>query len=142
MTHEEIYQHFSNDEEPWWHVSYEEIYTLFGNILLYTEIGYYQGDAFIALQKGVRFGFGMTGYGSCGGCDLILSCRNYEEFFAVLYSLEQEIMWFDSPQELLDYLHNKDWEGSWAHANIDEIAQEFIAPLVHLLQEKGYEISL
>lgn len=75
-------------------------------------MGKYQGDLFMVVTKNHRFGILSTGYGSCCGCDILKACNTNEERAGVAKKLYDKIDWKE-PDEIVDYLQNKDWEGEY-----------------------------
>ena len=70
----------------------------------------YQGDSLVLYKNEARYGFLTFGWGSCSGCDALQACSSYEEVDDLRNELYNSIVWFNSLQETLSHLRNKDWE--------------------------------
>lgn len=101
---------YCEDETGCFHYPYDysPIYKSFGEVLLEDHDDNYQGDSRIILKNENRFGFLNFGWGSCSGCDALQGCNSYEELGVLIESLRLSIAWFDSLQELKDYIKNED----------------------------------
>lgn len=88
----------------------------------------YQGDTYGLIKDGGRWGYVVDGFGSCEGCDPWMGTRGYlweneptedvsAELNLMVERLDNSIRWFDSLDELWQYLNSDDigleWYG-WA----------------------------
>jgi hypothetical protein len=91
------------------HPGYEAIVADFGcEVLALRLVGGLQGDLLVALHDGDRWGFLVTGYGSCPGCDALEACDTVAEAQALADELLQTIRWFKGPHVLLAHLLARD----------------------------------
>lgn len=84
--------------------SYQPMIDSFGEVLVQVDDNDYQGDTRVVYYKDGQYGFLNFGWGSCSGCDALQACENEEEVNKLIDSLEQDVKWFDSLQELKDYI--------------------------------------
>lgn len=75
-------------------------------ILIWTDVGQYQGDSLVLLRNGERYGILVFGWGSCTVCDALQSCKNYEEIEALRSSLHESIVWMRK-DEVIPYVKKK-----------------------------------
>lgn len=75
-------------------------------ILVWTDVGQYQGDSLVLLRNGERYGILVFGWGSCTVCDELQSCENYEEIEALRSRLHESIVWM-SKDEVIPYVKKK-----------------------------------
>lgn len=100
-------------------------------VLVNKRVGAYEGDFLIVLHEPSigKFGFNTIGYGSCSGCDALLShesnCIGYdldnEEYFVkeegesvdnfvdYMWRTFQRFQWYDECEDLVEYLKECDW---------------------------------
>lgn len=96
-------------------MSYESIIEDQGvEVLNSLYMGDYQGDILMIVRnKAGQFGVLTTGYGSCSGCDALEACYGFkEEEDNLARDLINSVIWHD-PENIIEYLDNKDWEGSY-----------------------------
>lgn len=87
--------------------SYEDLVGSLGvEIILWRSDEDYQGDSYVAVKDGDRYGYLTFGWGSCSGCDALEACSSVDEFSALRDDLEGGITWFDSLPEFKDYVAN------------------------------------
>lgn len=91
------------------HPSYRQIVETFGEVLVETEWGSYQGDSLFLVKKDGRFGILTFGWGSCSGCDSLEACDSQEDVNSLQDDLHRGIRWHDSVN---DVVH--DLDGQWA----------------------------
>ena len=103
---------FEDDCSP--DVGYEDLYKQFGTVLIQIDIGTYQGDTFIILEKDGRYGYLTFGWGSCSLCDSLLGCSNFYDLQNLSDHLESSIRWFNTKDELKEWAETHDWECDWA----------------------------
>ncbi len=103
-------------------------------ILLQVDESDYQGDSFLLLKDGTRWGFLTYGWGSCSGCDALQSCSNWEQVAELRDSLVNDIKWYDSAAELLEYWGCKDWETQWFARNKEW--EDFSKQAVEILENE------
>lgn len=87
---------------------YDKIVETFGTILDSVKNKGYDGDTIYLLQKDNQFGYLVVGWGSCSGCDALMSCNTFAEIDALIEQLYLGIVWYDSKEELYNYINNKD----------------------------------
>lgn len=84
---------------------YDRMVADFGEIILKTDEGYYQGDYLYILKRQVHktteFGFLVVGYGSCSGCDALQGCSSWEEVQELYDSMKNNVKWTTSKKKLL-----------------------------------------
>lgn len=73
----------------------------------------YSGDSFYLLKDGNRYGICRFGWGSCSGCDALHACTTRKDFYDLRDSLHNDIIWYESKEALLLYIHTKDWSTEW-----------------------------
>lgn len=79
-------------------------------------MGDYQGDILMVVRKDGKFGTVSTGYGSCSGCDFLEGSESDEERAEYAKGLHDSILW-QEPEDIIDYLENKDWEAEYYGRN-------------------------
>ena len=108
---EQLYPDF---EDTWGIYDYTPIIKYFGEVLLRKDIGHYQGDTLILYKHDDgSYSFLAFGWGSCSGCDALLSCKTLEEVNDLIENLDNKRIIRSSAKEMLDYFENKDWESEW-----------------------------
>lgn len=98
------------DEEYYCNSNYDPIVKYFGNILVESHDDDYQGDSRYLIQSSGKYGFLIIGWGSCSGCDALQGCSNNEELNDLVNSLWNNIKWFDTKEEVLNYINSEDRE--------------------------------
>lgn len=99
--------------------SYEELVESLGvEIILEEEDGAYQGDSYLVVKDGDRYGELTFGWGSCSGCDWFQSCITQAEFSELRDSLESRIQWFDDLSSLQKYVAGEEFM-SWRTDGVD-----------------------
>ena len=102
------------NEGYWW--DYQPMLNEFGKILLQVDEDDYQGDSFLIYKKDNKYGLLIFGWGSCSGCDALQGCTNIDEVQELMNQLYNDIKWFDSLQELKNYISNNDiMELKWCY---------------------------
>ena len=112
---------------------YEPLLRSFGHeILLKIDDDDYQGDSRLILKDGERYGLLIFGWGSCSGCDALQACESYEDISKLRNQLQSQIIWKESPSEMLTFLKDRDWkkEYSWR----DGKTKDFVAQAIALLE--------
>lgn len=89
---------------------YTPLIESFGEILIRVDDLDYQGDSRILYKKNNKYGFLVFGWGSCSGCDALQSCGTMKDIEDLRSSLEKNIEWFPTLEELQTRVKNKDWE--------------------------------
>ena len=92
------------------YVDYADIVSCFGNIIIEVQDDDYEGDIRFLLEKDGKFGFNIIGFGSCSGCDWLQGCDTMDEKQDLVDTIEREIEWFDTLDELKERFRTKDWE--------------------------------
>lgn len=95
------------EKDGYWY-DYQPMLQEFGEILLQIDDDGYQGDSFLIYENNNEYGLLIFGWGSCSGCDALQGCNNINEVQELMDSLYDSITWFDSLQELKDYIANDD----------------------------------
>lgn len=109
-TAKELYKN-----EGYW-CDYQPMLNEFGEILLQVDEDDYQGDSFLIYKKDNKYGLLIFGWGSCSGCDALQGCNNIDEVQELMNQLYNDIKWFDSLQELKNYISNNDiMELKWCY---------------------------
>jgi hypothetical protein len=84
-----------------------------GQIIIKIDDHDYQGDSYL-LYNGYdgnnHYGILIFGWGSCSGCDALLSCDTWEEVETLRKHLEASVKW-GTKAETLAYLKDHDWQG-------------------------------
>lgn len=107
-------------------IGYEDLYKQFGTPLIKVEIGSYQGDTLVALEKEGKYGYLTFGWGSCSYCDALQGCKYFDDLQNLSDHLESSIQWFDSKEELKKWVNTHDWEGDWFSYSDRNCVGEFI----------------
>lgn len=83
-------------------------------VLLSLYMGEYQGDILMLVRnRQGQFGILTAGYGSCSVCDALQACDgDADEYDKLAKNLCGSVIW-EEPENIIDYLNNKDWEGSY-----------------------------
>lgn len=83
---------YPNESLPF--CDYSPLIRALGNVVLQVDSGSYSGDSFILYRRprGV-FGFLVFGWGSCSGCDALLSCRTISDVAELMRDLDNQIVW-------------------------------------------------
>jgi hypothetical protein len=88
----------------------------FFDVVVDENIGDYQGDTLIVLKNRLdyswdtpeeKWGFLVTGYGSCSGCDAWENAETGLDKFKLLAAEIESIKWFGSLKEVQDYVSDK-----------------------------------
>ena len=67
----------------------------------------YSGDIYVVFEDDYRgFGYLCFGFGSCTGCDALKKCKTVAEAEMLQLKLHNKIRWFESLDEMLEYLHD------------------------------------
>jgi hypothetical protein len=107
-------------------LNYNNLVESYGYEILHTfDLGSWQGDLLMIVAHQGKYGLLTTGYGSCSGCDELLSCdKNITKLDELRTTLCQRVI-FKSGAELVEYLDNKDWEGEYYRASLEEFHDKF-----------------
>ena len=92
---------------------YQPIIDSFGKVIVQVEDNDYQGDTRVVYEKDGQYGFLNFGWGSCSGCDALQACSSEKEVDDLIDSLEQDVKWFASLDELKNYLTAKERDYSY-----------------------------
>jgi hypothetical protein len=112
-TIEELYPDLvDNDDGYFWSTgNYQPMLESFGKIELQVDDKDYQGDSrLIYSDDNNRYGLLIFGWGSCSGCDALQACNNLQDIEQLRQRLSNSVKWYDTSQELLAYINEKDWE--------------------------------
>ena len=113
MTDNELERIYKSTDNFFWE-GYQPLLSSFGTIVIQIEDNDYQGDSRILYNIGRRIGFLMFGWGSCSGCDAFYACTTFKQAEKFSNELEQQIKWFDSEREALEWFERHDWEGDYS----------------------------
>lgn len=95
------------ENDGYWY-DYQPMLNEFGEILHQVDDDGYRGDSFLIYKNDNKYGLLIFGWGSCSGCDALQGCTNIDEVQELMDQLYNDIKWFDSLQELKDYISNDD----------------------------------
>lgn len=87
---------------------YTPMIDLFGHVLVRVDDQDYEGDTRLAYYKDNKYGYLNIGWGSCSGCDALQACDNHEQVAELMKSLENNIRWFESLNDLKEYIQSED----------------------------------
>jgi hypothetical protein len=100
----------------------------------------YQGDSrYIFKDKNKGWGFLIFGWGSCSGCDALQACRSKEEVYELRDQLHHDIKWYETADELLTFIEERDWELQWCW-HVEE-TRTFLKQAIELLANKTGRIA-
>lgn len=109
--------------------------SLEGDIIAQADQADYSGDSLVLYSKGITFGFLSFGWGSCSGCDSLQACCSYTDIDKLRTRLKDGIQW-KTLDEMLNFLRNHDWEGSFINANLAEDFKKQARTALVALKEK------
>src|SRR5690606_9236886 len=90
--------------------NYQPIVESFGKILIQVDDNGYSGDTRVLYELKGKYGILIFGWGSCCGCDTLQACGSIEDIDKLIEQLSNKIKWFNSIEELKQYVKEKDWE--------------------------------
>lgn len=107
------------------------------DVLLQVDEDDYQGDSFLLLKDGNKWGFLTFGWGSCSGCDALQACDSWEDAESLRTEMASSIKWHEGPQQLRDYWGSKDWEAEWFCRNAvwNDFSQQAVAIIEAAIEE-------
>ncbi len=96
-------------------VSYENIVSSFGDILVEVNEDSYQGSSWVLLKaKNNQFGYLTYAWGSCSGCDALEACDDNKEREELHSELWNSITWNKSLDKLLVVIRSEiEKDESW-----------------------------
>lgn len=102
-----------------------------GEAIVNVDAGDYQGDTYVLLKDGNRYGYVTFGWGSCSGCDALQACSSFEEVADLFESIEGAVHWEPTADAMLNWWKAKDWEGTyvWHEAELKEFAAKVFEAL-------------
>ncbi len=105
---------------------YNRIVSCFGEIKLASHDEDYQGDSRYVIYdpETKKYGWLQIGWGSCSGCDAFYGCRSYEDMDALIAELYEDIVWFDTVKDAIDFFISHNWEGDYSYH--EEKQREFV----------------
>lgn len=121
ITNEQIIQAYDIDTEKVHFLglySYSPMLSLFGEIIIQCDEDNYQGDTIAVVKNGNDYGYLMFGWGSCSGCDALQACNNVSEVVELANDFQSAIKWFNSLNELKDFVSVHDYEGDWTDKDL------------------------
>lgn len=124
-------------EERFGWYDYDPMIEAFGNVAVRDDDRDYQGDTRVLYNNGGRIGHLIFGWGSCPGCDALQACGSLDDVQELCDSLEESIMWFETPKAALEWFTSHDWRGdySWYYNETREYVDKAIKYLSEL--ERG-----
>lgn len=117
---------------------YNPMIKAFGNVVVQVDDEDYSGDTRVLYDNNSKIGHLVFGWGSCSGCDALQACGDYDVLQALCDELENEIKWFDSAKEALEWFVNRDWELQYEWH--EEETQEYIQKAVEYLKSRTCEM--
>jgi hypothetical protein len=100
--------------------SYEELVDGWGyEVVTFDTIGSYEGDHFVVLRDGERYGWVVFGYGSCSGCDELEAAApwnedgDWTEVVKLSDELRAKVEWHDLAAALADRLAALERGNEW-----------------------------
>jgi hypothetical protein len=101
------------ESEGYW--SYSDLIDSFEvEVLHQVDMNDYQGDSWLVLRDGSRYGYLVFGWGSCSGCDALEAAHDsLTDVTCLRDDLWNSIQWFPTAKELHDYLASKDGDLEW-----------------------------
>ena len=102
------------EDDYWFYISdYQPMIDAFGEVAVQVDDCDYQGDTRVLYDNDGSIGILIFGWGSCSGCDALQACTTMEEVQELCDFLQDSIKWFDSREDALAYVTEKDWELEW-----------------------------
>lgn len=92
-------------------------------VILQVDEGGWQGDSWVLLRDGARFGYLQFGWGSCSGCDALQGCHSFEDIEKLQRELAEAIQWFDSREQAAAWFEAHDWGGDYPNSDRDEFVR-------------------
>ena len=95
--------------------NYQPMIDSFGQPIIQIDDDGYSGDTRVFFYDNVedRFGHLIFGWGSCSVCDALQGCINMDEVQELYNELENDIKWFKTKAEALEWFNTHDWEGNY-----------------------------
>ena len=123
---------YKEENDCWFHISdYQPMIDAFGKVAVQVDDYDYQGDTRVLYDNDGSIGILIFGWGSCSGCDALQACTTMEEVQELCDGLQDSIKWFDSREEALAYVTEKDWKLEWCWHS--EETKEFIQEVTDYL---------
>jgi hypothetical protein len=82
-----------------------------------------------------KYGYILFGWGSCSGCDALQACDDMEDLNALAQSMWDSIAWYDTPQELINWIKTHDYEGDCLEYYGDEL-HDFLHKAISILESR------
>lgn len=119
-----------SDDYSWY--DYQPMVDAFGKVVIQVDDSDYQGDTRVLYDNDGRIGHLIFGWGSCSYCDALQSCDTIEEVQELCNGLQDEIKWFDTKEEALNWFETHDWEGDWTWYSYE--TKEYISKVIKYLK--------
>lgn len=103
--------------------SYTELIETFGEVIVETNWGEYDGDSLYLLKAEQGYGILTFGWGSCSGCDSLEACDSQADFDALQDDLERSARWFPTLSEAVGSLRSGVLDDSYLD---DEMISAFL----------------
>jgi len=120
---------------------YQPILNELGEIVVQIDEDAYQGSTLVLYKGGNTFGYLCFGWGSCSVCDALRACKSYEDIQALMDRLYDDIRWFDSTKEAIQFILHHDWEGTYLD---EKVYEPFISASLRALGQckalENYEV--
>lgn len=123
--------------------SYQEMLEPVAQVLLWEDIGSYQGDYYVLLESpSGAIGYTTIGYGSCSGCDALQAAQDYgndgpsQDMIDLRDRIIEGIQWFDNAAEAHNWFEKHDWRGDWT-GYYGEDQKGFVTKAKQLLADKA-----
>ena len=108
----------TKDNYFWAPCNYSPMLALFGEIVVQCDEDNYQGDTIAVVRNCDSYGYLTFGWGSCSGCDALQACGSVSEIVDLANDFQSAIKWFDSLQELKNFVNTHDYEGDWTDKDL------------------------
>lgn len=123
-------------DDNWGWSDYDLMLKSFGEVICQGDFGSYQGDTLAILFDDGKYGYILFGWGSCSGCDALQACYgDMDKLNDLAKRMWDSIVWYDTPQELIDWLKSHDYEGDYLEYYGDEL-HDFLHKAISILESR------